>query len=152
MRSAHTSTRQAISVVGMPVKLTTIRAFGASIALAVLLAGCTTGGTGGSADSVTGTTWSGVDTQDRPTSFTFDGDGTVSVTYFDDAFNDELDTWALDGTTMTVTVYVSEEAGSAVYTGEVDLGDGTVESSATMDLSATTTISKETFTVSLTRD
>jgi hypothetical protein len=139
-----------------------------AVLVAVTLSGCTTVEAGTPSDGVTGTTWSGVDSLERPTTFTFEGDGTVEVTYFDDTFNDELDTWTLIDSTVTVTVYLSEELGSALYTGILNLGTstsmgtgtetgagtdaGTSSAPATMTLSATTTLSDETYELTLTRD
>ena len=116
------------------------------------LTGCAPQGATEANDGITGTTWSGTDSLQRPTIFTFDADGTVDVTYFDDSFADELDTWKLEGTTIAVTVYVSEDAGSAVYTGDVELGTSASEASPSMTLSASTTSSDDILKVTLTRD
>jgi len=123
----------------------------ASAAAAITLGGCTTEAAGPAPDGVTGTTWSGVDSLERPTVFTFEPDGTVEVTYFDDSFNDELDTWSLDGTAITITVFVSEEDGSATYAGTIDL-EGAGGGTAAMSLDATVSESGESFTLDLTRD
>jgi hypothetical protein len=124
----------------------------ASATMAIVLGGCTTEAVGPAPDGVSGTTWSGIDSLDRPTVFTFEPDGTVEVTYFDDTFNDERDTWSLDGSTITITVFVSEEEGSANYAGTVDLSGADDGPTAAMALEARVSDSGESFTLDLTRD
>jgi hypothetical protein len=117
-----------------------------------MLAGCTAGVSSPAADGVTGTTWSGTDSLERPTVLAFESDGTVEVTYFDDTFNDELDTWSLDGTSISMTVFVSELEGSATYTGIVDTGSTEGDALASMTLEAIVSGTGESFTLDLVRD
>jgi hypothetical protein len=129
-----------------------VPATAASFMLAGMLAGCTAGVSSPAPDGVTGTTWSGTDSLERPTVLAFESDGTIEVTYFDDTFNDELDTWSLDGTSISMTVFVSESEGSATYTGIVDTGSTEEDALASMTLEAIVSGTGESFTLDLVRD
>lgn len=92
--------------------------------LALALTGCfgnLLGGGGGSTTAVdlTGTTWSGVDSDGDATSFEFQSDGTVGVTFEGEAFDDDSDTWSQSGNAVTVSVYFNDTIGTAVYTGNI---------------------------------
>lgn len=91
--------------------------------LALTLTGCFGNlfGGGGSTTAVdlTGTTWSGVDSDGDATSFEFQSDGTVAVTFEGEAFDDDSDTWSQSGNAVTVNVYFNDTIGTAVYTGNI---------------------------------
>lgn len=99
-------------------------------ATVLALAGCfgtpapttTTGGNAGNDNSIelVGTSWSGTDSVGDFTVFEFEGDGTVNVTYNEQEFDESTDTWELNGSALTVTVFLNDELGDAVYTGDVD--------------------------------
>jgi len=125
----------------MPTPRTAVLVLAASAVVA--LTGCTAA-TAEPTDALTGTTWSGVDSLDRETTFHFQPDGTVRVSYFGDTFDDELDTWKLSGTSLTVDIYQGDAAGTATYVGQL--------TEAGLALNATTDASNESFTVQLTEE
>lgn len=113
-------------------RLLSLPAIAAATVLA--LAGCfgtptptaTTGGSTGTDSSGTdssielaGTSWSGTDSVGDFTVFDFEADGTVNVTYNDQQFDEATDTWELDGSALTVVVFLNDDLGDVVYTGEV---------------------------------
>jgi hypothetical protein len=91
--------------------------------LALTLTGCFGNllGGGGSTTAVdlTGTTWSGVDSDGDATTFEFEADGTVALTFNGEAFDDASDTWSQSGNAVTVNVYFNDTIGTAVYTGNI---------------------------------
>ena len=93
--------------------------------LALTLTGCfgnlLGGGGGGTTTAVdlTGTTWSGVDSDGDATAFEFEADGTVGVTFEGETFDDPSDTWSQSGNAVTVSVFFNETIGTAVYTGDI---------------------------------
>lgn len=99
-------------------------------ATVLALAGCfgtptptaTTGGSTGGDTSIelAGTSWSGTDSVGDFTVFDFEDDGTVNVTYNDQQFDEATDTWELNGTALTVVVFLNDDLGDVVYTGDVD--------------------------------
>jgi hypothetical protein len=92
--------------------------------LALALTGCfgnLLGGGGGSTTAVdlTGTSWSGVDSDGDATAFEFEADGTVLLTFKGESFDDASDTWSQSGNAVTVNVYFNDTIGTAVYTGDI---------------------------------
>lgn len=91
--------------------------------LALALTGCFGNllGGGGStpATDLTGTSWSGVDSDGDATTFGFEADGTVALTFKGEAFDDASDTWSQSGNAVTVNIYFNDTIGTAVYTGDV---------------------------------
>lgn len=134
-------------------KITRILAVtGITAALALALTGCfgnllgggtSNGGGTGTATDLTGTSWSGVDSVGDATTFDFQSDGTVGVTYNENSYDDPGDTWSQDGDNVTVNVFINNDTGTAVYTGSIS-GD-------TLDLSAVTDGGAN-WTVTLTQD
>jgi hypothetical protein len=120
-----------------------------SAALLFALSGCSLLGIGGGNTStgdvnLVDTSWSGTDSDGDATTFVFQGDGTVAVTYNDSSYDDPTDTWSIDGTAVTITVFLDDTRGNAIYTGGVN---GT-----TMQLSATEELGDGSWTVTLTQD
>lgn len=111
-------------------RLIAVPVFAAATVLS--LAGCfgtptptaTTGGsTGtdtGTSIELAGTSWSGTDSVGDFTVFDFEDDGTVNVTYNEQQFDEATDTWELDGTSLTVVVFLNDDLGDVVYTGDVN--------------------------------
>jgi hypothetical protein len=69
------------------------------------------------------TTWTGTDSEGTPTTFTFHaGDetgGSTAVSFTGNPYDDPGDTWALSGSTLTITIYHVESVGDATYVGDV---------------------------------
>lgn len=137
-------------------RLASIVAISASLLL--VLSGCfllpgasNTGGstTGGTTDTVdiSDTYWSGTDSVGDFTRFLFQSDGTVAVTYNENEYDDPTDTWSIDGTAVTVTVFLDAERGNAIYTG--GLVGANLDS---MELSAVEQLGSGTWTVTLTQE
>ncbi len=134
-------------------RILVVPAIAASLALALtgcfgsIIGGGSTGGTtGGTTDTsvdVTGTSWSGTDSAGDFTILEFQADGTVAVTYNDNAYDDAGDTWSQNGSTVTAVIFIDSDRGNATYTGNV--------SGTTLDMSAVTE-NAETWTVTLTKD
>ncbi len=120
-----------------------------SAALLFALSGCSLlGNSGGntSADDVNlvDTSWSGTDSDGDATTFVFQSDGTVAVTYNDSSYDDPSDTWSVDGTAVTVTVFLDADRGNALYTGGIV---GTE-----MQLSASEQLGDGSWTITLTQE
>lgn len=111
----------------------TLATAAASLLLLASLTACfglpglpTTGGGGGdtTTDSeLTGTTWSGVDSDGDAWGFEFQSDGTVGLTYNGDSYDDPSDTWNVDGGTLTI--HTAFDDGDVDLTGPV--GDTTID-------------------------
>jgi len=101
------------------------------------------GGSSTTGVQLAGTSWSGTDSDGDATTFDFDADGTVGVTYNENSYDDPGDTWSLSGSTVTISVFINADTGTAVYTGDV--------AGTTMDLSAVTDDGSA-WTVVLTKD
>lgn len=89
------------------------------------------------------TSWAGTDSEDTDTTFTFHTGGSTAVSFSGNAYDDPGDTWALEGSTLTVTIYNVEGVGDAVYTGEVTDADGPID----LDLSFTDVTDTRTITI-----
>jgi hypothetical protein len=98
-----------------------------------------------SVDDLNDTSWSGTDSAGTETTFTFHEGGSTAVSFSGNAYDDPGDTWSLDGSTLTVTIYNVESVGDATYTGEVTDPAGPID----LDLSFTDVT--ETRTLSITK-
>lgn len=76
---------------------------------------------------LTGTSWSGTDSDGDFWAFEFQPDGTVGLTYEGDSWDEDIDTWEVSGGTLTITTVFDQ--GDVVFTGPVS--DGTMNLSAT---------------------
>ena len=65
------------------------------------------------------TSWAGTDSEGTDTTFTFHTGGSTAVSFSGNEYDDPGDTWALDGNTLTITIYNVEGVGDATYVGEV---------------------------------
>ena len=65
------------------------------------------------------TSWAGTDSEGTDTTFTFHTGGSTAVSFSGNEYDDPGDTWALDGSTLTITIYNVEGVGDATYVGEV---------------------------------
>jgi hypothetical protein len=65
------------------------------------------------------TSWAGTDSEGTDTTFTFHTGGSTAVSFSGNPYDDPGDTWALTGSTLTITIYNVENVGDATYTGEV---------------------------------
>lgn len=77
----------------------------------------TTGG-GNTTVDLTGTTWSGTDSDGDFWEFEFQSDGTVGLTYNADSYDDPADVWAVAAGTLTITTVFDE--GDVTFTGQVN--------------------------------
>lgn len=104
--------------------------------------GNTGGNTGGDTGTVdlTGTSWSGVDSDGDSWGFEFQSDGTVGLTYNDDSYDDASDTWNVSGETLAIHVAFSD--------GDVDLAGPVAEGSIDLD----GTYTGGTFTLTITEN
>lgn len=100
------------------------------------------GNTGGDTDTIdlTGTSWSGVDSDGDAWGIEFQSDGTIGLNYNGDAYDDATDTWAVSGGTLDIHVAFSD--------GDVDLTGPVAEGSIDLDGSYT----GGTFTLTITQD
>ena len=127
----------------------TLATAAASLVLLASLTACfglpgvpTTGGGGGDTDTtdLTGTSWSGVDSDGDAWGFEFQSDGTVGLTYNGDSFDDAADTWSVDGDTLNIH--------TAFDDGDVDLTGPVAETAIDLD----GTYPGGTFTLTITED
>jgi hypothetical protein len=89
------------------------------------------------------TSWAGTDSQGTETTFTFHDGGATAVSFSGNAYDDPGDTWSLDGSTLTITIYNVESVGDATYTGEVTDPAGPID----LDLSFTDVTETRTLTI-----
>ena len=81
----------------------------------------TTGNPGGGGTTefdLTGTTWSGTDSDGDFWAFEFESDGTVGLTYNADTYDDPADHWAVSGGTVTITAQFDQ--GEVKFVGPVN--------------------------------
>jgi hypothetical protein len=104
--------------------------------------GNTGGDTGGDTDTfdLTGTSWSGVDSDGDSWGLEFQGDGTVGLTYNGDSYDDASDTWTVNGDTLAIHVAFTD--------GDVDMTGPVAEDSIDLD----GTYTGGTFTLTITQD
>lgn len=105
----------------MTVRRTIATASTALLLLASLTAcfgGLPTPGGGSTTVDLTGTSWSGTDSDGDFWGFDFQSDGTVGLTYNSDSYDDPSDTWAVSGSTLTIrTVF---DQGDVILVGPVN--------------------------------
>ncbi len=89
------------------------------------------------------TSWAGTDSEGTDTTFTFHEGGSTAVSFSGNEYDDPGDTWALDGSTITITIYNVEGVGDATYVGEVADAAGPID----LDLSFTDVTEKRTLTI-----
>ena len=110
-----------------------------AVALSLSLAGCaappkpttnTDTGSGSTAVDLSGSKWSGTDSDGDTWAFEFQSDGTVGLTYDGSSYDDAGDTWKTSGSTLTL--HIGFDDGNTTLTGPysakptIDL-DGTVD-------------------------
>lgn len=95
--------------------------------------------------SLIGSTWTGIDSAGDVTTFTFDEDHTVAVAYNGTLWDEASDTWTLAEGQLTVHVHIDATTGELVYTAPY------AEGAEVLDVSATSTGSARTLTVTLER-
>lgn len=78
----------------------------------------TTGGGTTTTFDLTGTNWSGTDSDGDFWAFEFQSDGTVGLTYNADSYDDPQDVWAVSGSDLTITTVFDQ--GDVVFTGQVN--------------------------------
>lgn len=98
-----------------------------------------------SVDDLNDTDWAGTDSEGTDTTFTFHEGGSTAVSFSGNEYDDPGDTWELDGSTLTVTIYNVEGVGDATYVGDVTDAAGPID----LDLSFTDVA--ETRTLSITK-
>jgi hypothetical protein len=99
-------------------------------------------------DDLDDTSWAGTDSSSTDTTFTFHAGGSTAVSFNGNAYDDPADTWALEGSTLTITIYNVQGAdstllGDAVYTGEVTDPEGPID----LELSFTNVTETRTLTI-----
>ena len=105
----------------MTVRRTLATASTALLLLASLTAcfgGLPTTGGGDTTFDITGTSWSGTDSDGDFWAFEFESDGTVGLTYNSDTYDDPADHWAVSGGTLTITAQFDQ--GEVKFVGPVD--------------------------------
>ncbi|HWM32778.1 MAG TPA: hypothetical protein VNR36_00920 [Pseudolysinimonas sp.] len=96
-----------------------------------------------SAEDLNDTSWAGTDSEGTDTTFTFHEGGSTAVSFSGNPYDDPGDTWALDGSKLTITIYNVEGVGDAIYTGEVTDPAGPID----LDLSFTDITETRTLTI-----
>jgi hypothetical protein len=97
------------------------------------------------ADDLNDTSWAGTDSEGTDTTFTFHAGGATAVSFSGNDYDDPGDTWALEGTTLTITIYNVDKKGDATYTGTVTDPAGPIDLSLSfsdVDETRTLTITK----------
>lgn len=96
-----------------------------------------------SVEDLNDTSWAGTDSEGTDTTFTFHEGGSTAVSFSGNEYDDPGDTWELDGTTLTITIYNVEGVGDATYVGEVTDTAGPID----LDLSFTDVTETRTLTI-----
>jgi hypothetical protein len=96
-----------------------------------------------SVEDLNDTSWAGTDSEGTDTTFTFHEGGSTAVSFSGNQYDDPGDTWELDGTTLTITIYNVEGVGDATYVGEVTDAAGPID----LDLSFTDVTDTRTLTI-----
>ena len=96
-----------------------------------------------SVEDLNDTSWAGTDSEGTDTTFTFHEGGSTAVSFSGNEYDDPGDTWELDGTTLTVTIYNVEGVGDATYVGDVTDAAGPID----LDLSFTDVTETRTLTI-----
>ncbi|HEX7835154.1 MAG TPA: hypothetical protein VF479_06765 [Pseudolysinimonas sp.] len=89
------------------------------------------------------TSWAGTDSEGTVTTFTLHEGGSTAVSFSGNEYDDPNDTWALDGTTLTITIFNVESVGDATYVGEVTDPAGPID----LDLSFSDVTETRTLTI-----
>lgn len=89
---------------------------------------------------LTGTSWSGTDSDGDTWGFEFQGDGTVGLTYNGSSYDDPADTWAVSGSTLTIH--------TAFDDGDVDMSGPVADDAINLN----GTYPGGTFTLTITQD
>lgn len=82
-------------------------------------------GGGTETSELTGTSWSGVDSDGDSWGLDFQDDGTVGLTYNGNPYDDESDTWTVSGDTLAIHVAFSD--------GDIDMSGPVAEDSIDLD-------------------
>jgi len=96
-------------------------------------------------DDLNDTDWAGTDSENTDTTFTFHEGGSTAVSFSGNEYDDPGDTWELDGTTLTITIYNVEGVGDATYVGDV------TDPAGPIDLALSFTDVTETRTITITK-
>lgn len=80
-----------------------------------------------SVEDLNDTDWAGTDSEGTETTFTFHEGGSTAVSFSGNQYDDPGDTWELDGSTLTITIYNVESVGDATYVGEVTDAAGPID-------------------------
>jgi len=96
-----------------------------------------------SVEDLNDTSWAGTDSEATETTFTFHDGGSTAVSFSGNEYDDPGDTWELDGSTLTITIYNVEGVGDATYIGEVTDPAGPID----LDLSFTDVTDTRTLTI-----
>ncbi|MCU1416482.1 MAG: hypothetical protein JWP32_656 [Schumannella sp.] len=91
------------------------------------------------------TSWAGTDSEGTDTTFTFHTGGSTAVSFSGNPYDDPGDTWALEGSTLTITIYNVEGVGDATYVGDV------TDPAGPIDLALTFSDVEETRTLTITK-
>ncbi|CAN5475510.1 hypothetical protein BH09ACT4_BH09ACT4_06260 [soil metagenome] len=87
------------------------------------------------------TDWAGTDSEGTDTTFTFHEGGSTAVSFSGNPYDDPGDTWAINGETLTITIYNVENVGDATYTGTVTNAAGPIDLALSFsDVSETRTL------------
>ena len=98
-----------------------------------------------SVEDLNDTSWAGTDSEGTDTTFTFHEGGSTAVSFSGNEYDDPGDTWELDGTTLTITIYNVEGVGDATYVGDV------TDPAGPIDLALSFTDVTETRTLTITK-
>jgi hypothetical protein len=96
-----------------------------------------------SVEDLNDTSWAGTDSEGTDTTFTFHEGGSTAVSFSGNEYDDPGDTWELDGSTLTITIYNVEGVGDATYVGEVTDAAGPID----LDLSFSDVTETRTLTI-----
>ncbi|MBN9606912.1 MAG: hypothetical protein J0G30_09905 [Actinomycetales bacterium] len=105
--------------------LATASLTGCSLLSSVLPGGGSAPVAPGSSNPLTGTSWSGVDSDGDAWGFEFQDDGTVGLTYNGSSYDDASDTWTLSGSTLDI--HTAFDDGDVDLTGDVGSGGAPID-------------------------
>jgi hypothetical protein len=96
-----------------------------------------------SVEDLNDTSWAGTDSEGTETTFTFHEGGSTAVSFSGNEYDDPGDSWELDGSTITITIYNVEGVGDATYVGDVTDAAGPID----LELSFTDVTETRTLTI-----
>lgn len=96
-----------------------------------------------SVEELNNTDWAGTDSEGTDTTFSFHEGGATAVSFSGNEYDDPGDTWALSGSTLTITIYNVEGVGDATYIGTVVDAAGPID----LNLSFSDTTEARTLTI-----